>query len=86
MDLVCKNGSSISKKGKFGGRKYAYRCPKCFSMDVSLSGSEEIVCACGSLMKLAEVPLMKAGKRVHSKNAADIREYVLAQLKQMGEL
>ncbi|MCL1984077.1 MAG: nicotinate phosphoribosyltransferase [Methanomassiliicoccaceae archaeon] len=86
MDLVCKNGSSISKKGKFGGRKYTYRCPRCLSMDVSLSESDNLTCSCGSPMELFEVPLMKNGKRIRRDAPSDIRKYVLSQLKQLGEL
>ncbi|MDR0778965.1 MAG: nicotinate phosphoribosyltransferase [Methanomassiliicoccaceae archaeon] len=86
MDLVCKNGSAISKKGKFGGRKYTYRCPRCLSMDVSLSENDSITCSCGSGMEPFETPLLKAGKRVHNRSPAEIRKYVLAQLKQLGEL
>ena len=86
MDIVCKNGSAISKKGKFGGRKYTFRCPRCLSMDVSLSASDEMTCSCGSKMEMAEIPLMKGGKRIYKKSPAEIREYVLAQLKQLGEL
>jgi nicotinate phosphoribosyltransferase len=86
MDLVCKDGSSISKKGKFGGRKYTYRCPQCLSMDVSLSSEDSMICSCGSSMNVLEIPLMKAGKRTVRKDAAEIRDYVLAQLRQIGEL
>ncbi|MDR0334759.1 MAG: nicotinate phosphoribosyltransferase [Methanomassiliicoccaceae archaeon] len=86
MDLVCKNGSSISKKGKFGGRKYTYRCERCLSMDVSLSPDDDLKCACGSRMTMCEVPLMRAGKRTATKKPKEIREYVIAQLKQLGEL
>jgi nicotinate phosphoribosyltransferase len=86
MDLVCKNGNAISKKGKFGGRKYTYRCPHCLSMDVSLSESENIVCTCGSAMEFFETPLLKEGKRVYNRSPAEIRRYVLAQLRQLGEL
>ncbi|MDR2866443.1 MAG: nicotinate phosphoribosyltransferase [Methanomassiliicoccaceae archaeon] len=86
MDLVCKDGSSISKKGKFGGRKYTYRCPTCLSMDVSLSDKADMMCSCGTVMELIEVPLMRAGKRMHRRAPAEIREYVMAQLKQLGEL
>ncbi|MDR0198571.1 MAG: nicotinate phosphoribosyltransferase [Methanomassiliicoccaceae archaeon] len=86
MDLVCKDGSSISKKGKFGGRKYTYRCKHCLSMDVSLSQSDEIRCSCGSGMELLEVPLMKAGRRISAEEPRKIRDRVLAQLKQLGEL
>jgi nicotinate phosphoribosyltransferase len=86
MDIVCKDGSSISKKGKFGGRKYTYRCPHCLSMDVSLSESDKIVCSCGSEMDLAEIPLMRSGKRIYGKEPSEIREFVLSQLKHLGEL
>jgi nicotinate phosphoribosyltransferase len=86
MDLVCKNGSSISKKGKFGGRKYTYRCPHCLLMDVSLSQSESMRCACGSPMDVLEVPLMKAGKRISAEKPEKIRDRVLTQLRQLGEL
>jgi len=86
MDLVCKNGSSISKKGKFGGRKYTYRCPHCLTMDVSLSPDDEIRCSCGSVMEMIEVPLMRAGKRMVSEEPKKIRDHVLGQLRQLGEL
>ena len=86
MDLVCKNGSSISKKGKFGGRKYTYRCPHCLSMDVSLSESDNIKCSCGAGMDVFETQLIKSGKRVYKEEPSEIRRYVLSQLKQLGEL
>jgi len=86
MDLVCKNGSSISKKGKFGGRKYTYRCPHCLSMDVSLSPDDDLRCSCGSVMEMFEKALMKAGKKIMNDPPSKIREYVLAQLRQLGEL
>ncbi|MFA6642651.1 MAG: nicotinate phosphoribosyltransferase, partial [Methanomethylophilus sp.] len=48
MDLVEKEKQPISKRGKFSGRKYAYRCPRCFAMGVSLSPDDEIKCPdCG---------------------------------------
>ncbi|MCL2890758.1 MAG: nicotinate phosphoribosyltransferase [Methanomassiliicoccaceae archaeon] len=86
MDLVCKNGSAISKKGKFGGRKYTYRCPHCLSMDVSLSPDSDVKCSCGSMMDMIETALMRAGKKLINKKPSEIREYVLTQLRQLGEL
>ena len=86
MDLVCKNGGAISKKGKFGGRKYTYRCPDCLSMDVSLSPDDEIRCSCGSAMDMIETELMKSGRKIMNDPPSKIREYVLAQLRQLGEL
>ena len=32
MDLVEKDGVPMAKRGKFAGRKYPYRCPRCFTM------------------------------------------------------
>lgn len=87
MDIVEKNGTQISKRGKFGGRKYAYRCPDCLSMDVSLSSEDDIKCACGCVMDIIEEKVMECGKRTCSgKSPSAVREYVLSQLKQLGEL
>jgi nicotinate phosphoribosyltransferase len=87
MDLVEKDGVPLSKRGKFGGRKYAYRCPDCLSMDTSLSPNDEIMCSCGCVMRLCEETVLKNGKRaVPVRSATEIRDYVLKQLKQLGEL
>ena len=87
MDLVEKDGVPLSKRGKFGGRKYAYRCPDCLSMDTSLSHNDEIKCSCGCTMGLCEEIVLKNGKRaVPVRSATEIRDYVLKQLKQLGEL
>lgn len=87
MDIVEKDGIPISKRGKFGGRKYAYRCPDCLSMDTSLSPDDEIKCSCGKTMELAESIVLKDGKRVgKERSATEIRDYVLKQLKQINEL
>ena len=87
MDLVEKDGVPLSKRGKFGGRKYAYRCPDCLSMDTSLSPNDEIKCSCGCVMRLCEETVLKNGKRaVPVRSATEIRDYVLKQLKQLGEL
>lgn len=87
MDLVEKDGKPISKRGKFGGRKYAYRCPDCLKMDVSLSPDDDMKCSCGCHMELLEKTVLKNGKRVgKERSALDIRDYVLSQLKQLGEL
>lgn len=87
MDIVERDGKQISKRGKFGGRKYAYRCPDCLAMDVSLSGTDDIKCACGSHMVLLEEQVMKNGKRIgKQRTAKEVRDHVLSQLKQLGEL
>ena len=87
MDLVEKDGVPLSKRGKFGGRKYAYRCPDCLSMDTSLSSEDDIRCSCGCMMNMCEETVLKNGKRaVPVRSATEIRDYVLKQLKQLGEL
>lgn len=87
MDIVEKNGVPISKRGKFGGRKFAYRCPDCLSMDVSLSPNDDIKCTCGCHMEPIEQCVIKNGKRkIKERSATEIREYVLKQLKQISEL
>ncbi len=87
MDIAEKDGVPVSKRGKFGGRKYAYRCPACFDMGVSLSSDDEIKCKCGCMMQMIEKEVMKNGKRVGEVRTPDeIRSYVLKQLKQIGEL
>ena len=63
MDLVEKDGKPISKRGKFGGRKYAYRCPHCFSMNVSLSPDDDMKCACGSMMEMIEKKVLDHGRK-----------------------
>ena len=87
MDIAEKNGEPVSKRGKFGGRKYTYRCPRCFLMGVSLSPDDGIVCECGAAMEMMEVPILKDGKRVgREKTHDEIREYVLEQLRTIGTL
>jgi nicotinate phosphoribosyltransferase len=87
MDIVEKEGEPISKRGKFGGRKFAYRCPDCLLMDVSLSNSDDRRCVCGSAMVLLEEKVMEAGKRTGcERTPSEVRRYVLAQLKQLREL
>lgn len=87
MDIVEKEGVPISKRGKFGGRKYAYRCSDCLSMDTSLSPDDDIRCSCGHSMDLLETTVLDGGRRTGpERSATEIRSYVLRQLKQIGEL
>jgi nicotinate phosphoribosyltransferase len=87
MDIVEKDNVPISKRGKFGGRKYAYRCPDCLSMDVSLSPNDDIKCSCGCHMEPIEQCYIKDGKRqIPERSATEIRDYVMKQLKQISEL
>jgi len=88
MDVVEKDGQQISKRGKFGGRKYTYRCPKCFEMGVSLRSDERISCGCCHCdMEMIEKEVLRNGKRVgKERSPSEIRDYVIKQLKTAGEL
>jgi len=88
MDVVEKDGQHISKRGKFGGRKFPYRCPKCFEMGASLKQDDKITCGCCGLeMEMVEKEVLRNGKRVGKvRKPSEIREYVLKQLKVAGEL
>jgi len=87
MDIVEKDGQQISKRGKFGGRKFTYRCPQCFGMGVSLKRDDKIKCGCGCEMDMIETEVLRNGKRVgKERTPSEIREYVLKQLKTIGEL
>ena len=87
MDIVEKDGQPISKRGKFGGRKFVYRCPRCFEMGVSLNHDDRLKCGCGCEMEMIETEVVRNGKRVgKERTPTEIRESVLAQLKAVGEL
>lgn len=87
MDVVEKDGQHISKRGKFGGRKYTYRCPKCFEMGVSLRPDDKVACGCGCDMEMIEIEIMRDGKRVgKERTPSEIRDFVLEQLKSVGEM
>ncbi len=87
MDVVEKDGNPISKRGKFGGRKYAYRCPRCFEMGVSLKPDDDIKCTCGCSMDMIEKEVLRNGQRVDKERTpSEIRDSVLEQLKVVGEL
>ena len=85
MDVVEKDGQPISKRGKFGGRKYAYRCPHCYEMGVSLRPDDKIACGCGGEMEMIEREVLCNGKRVgKERTPTEIRESVLKQLRKMS--
>ncbi len=87
MDLVERDGVPISKRGKFGGRKYAYRCPRCFEMGVSLSPDDEVVCSCGERMEMIERKVLDAGRKVEpDRDPSEIRDSVMRQIRQVSEL
>jgi len=83
MDIVEVEGRPLSKRGKFSGKKQAWRCERCHTWQVTLFDSEPPKCpSCG----LETTPMLKKyiekGKVVGElKPPKLIREYVLEQLK-----
>ncbi len=86
MDLVERDGVPVSKRGKFSGRKYPYRCPDCLAMEVSLRSDDEPRCGCGAAMDMAEATLMEGGRRASPpREPKEIRASVLKQLELLRE-
>jgi nicotinate phosphoribosyltransferase len=83
MDIVEVEGRPLSKRGKFSGKKQAWRCERCHTWQVTPFDSEPPKCpSCG----LETTPMLKKyiekGKVVGElKPPKLIREYVLEQLK-----
>jgi nicotinate phosphoribosyltransferase len=82
LDIVEKDGRPVAKRGKLGGRKFAYRCEECLEWEVLPAKEDSLTCpACGSRMELAERELMVRGKRMSSERSPkDIRAKVLEQI------
>lgn len=86
MDVVEKDGHHVSKRGKFGGRKYTYRCPRCFEMGVSLKPDAKVSCKCGYDMEMIMEEVLLDGKRTKKERTpTEIRKYVIEQLERVGE-
>ncbi|MCQ5340440.1 MAG: nicotinate phosphoribosyltransferase [Candidatus Methanomethylicia archaeon] len=82
MDIVEVEGRPVAKRGKYSGRKKAWRCENCYRWKVTLFDQNIDKCPlCGGEM----VPMLKKyiekGKIIEDiKKPKEIREYVLKQL------
>jgi nicotinate phosphoribosyltransferase len=85
MDIVEKEGVNVAKRGKFGGRKFAFRCESCFQFGVSRTIEDVPVCPhCHREMLLAERKLLVNGKRVcEMPHPKEIRAKVLRQIERL---
>jgi len=85
LDIVEMDGKLCAKRGKMGGRKQVWRCPKCLTDIVLLVGKPRPKCPqCGSEMEEMLKPLIKNGKIVAELPKPDkIRQYVLKQLEKL---
>jgi nicotinate phosphoribosyltransferase len=82
MDIVEVEGRPVAKRGKYSGRKKAWRCENCYRWKVTLFDQNIDKCPlCGGEM----IPMLKKyienGKIIEDiKKPKEIREYVLKQL------
>ncbi len=86
LDIVEKDGKACAKRGKFGGKKEVWRCPKCF-VDVVLSHFKpKPNCPkCGGRTNRLLQPLIKNGKLVAELPSPErVRSYVLKQLRRLS--
>jgi len=85
VDIVEKDGRPVAKRGKFGGRKYPFKCPEHFEWEVSTSPDEAPTCSCGRAMEPQWAELLRGGSRVAREEPVDVvRARALAQLASLG--
>lgn len=83
MDLVEVAGVPRAKRGKYGGRKQAWRCSGCYSWSVAPWDRTMEKCPhCGGSMEAMMVKMIEGGKLIRKpEKAEDVRRRVLEQLK-----
>ena len=86
MDIVEIDGKLCAKRGKLGGRKQVWRCPKCLTDVVLPFDKPQPKCPlCGGKMEPMLKPLIKNGKIVAElPKPKEIREYVLKQIRKLS--
>lgn len=82
MDIVEVEGRPMSKRGKYGGRKQAYRCDGCLRWVVKPWSEATVNCdACGSPMRPMLKKIIEKGRIIEKpRKPSEIRDYVLLQL------
>jgi len=82
LDIVEVEGRPAAKRGKLGGRKQVWRCPRCLVDLVQASGRPTPQCPrCGKGMERMLRPLVKGGEIVAElPQPRRIREHVLQQI------
>ena len=86
MDIVEKEGKSVAKRGKLGGKKEVWRCDKCLLDYVLLEGAPSPSCSnCGNKTRTLLVTLLESGRPTSPLPSPDeIRELVLDQLRKLA--
>ena len=82
MDIVEREGESVAKRGKLGGKKEVWRCEKCLLDYVLLEGVPSPSCSnCGGKTRSLLVKLLEGGRSTGPLPTPDnIRERVIDQL------
>jgi len=86
MDIIELEGRLVAKRGKLGGKKQVWRCPKCMVDRVLPFKSTQPSCPkCGGKTQPMLKPLIKEGKIVAKlPKPVEIRGYVLKQLERLS--
>ncbi|KPV64206.1 MAG: putative nicotinate phosphoribosyltransferase [Candidatus Bathyarchaeota archaeon BA2] len=86
MDIIELEGKLVAKRGKLGGKKQVWRCPKCLVDTVQLFKSPQPNCPeCGGKTQPMLKPLIEKGKIVAKlPKPSEIRQYVLEQIEKLS--
>ncbi len=86
LDIVEKEGLPVAKRGKFGGAKQVWRCPRCLADTMLPIKDKAPKCPiCGSRTEAMLKPLVRRGKIVRKlPRPVDIRRFVLKQLEKLS--
>jgi len=86
MDIVEIDGKLCAKRGKMGGKKQVWRCPKCLTdLVLPYNKSQPKCLRCGEKTEPMLKPLIQNGKiAVDLLSPKKIREYVLKQLEKLS--
>lgn len=86
MDLVEVDGKPRSKRGKYSGRKMAWRCPECHGWRVTLFSASAPECRRGCRVKMEPMlrKVVDGGKPVAAEAPSTIRERLLSELEKQS--
>lgn len=83
MDIVEKEGKLVAKRGKYSGKKQAFRCPTCFNYKMKPweKRHDQPICECGNTMIPMLEKFMENGEIIKDyPNPKDIKARVHLQL------
>ena len=86
MDIVEVEGTSLTKRGKYSGRKNVYKCDSCGSVTVRPADYGIYECSCGKKIENMLVRVMKSGKLIGKRENVDtIRNRCQENLRQIAD-